>query len=74
MEKVVIVNILFLDTDLLTSEQLGTLVEELKKEFKVLYVLRENIGDIPKKKAVIKKETSTLLNQEWDLNFNMDTT
>ena len=58
----------------ISDEQLGTLVEELKKEFKVLYVLRENIGDIPKKKAVIKKETSTLLNQEWDLNFNMDTT
>ena len=39
MKKVVIVNILFIDTNLLTSEQLGTLVEELKKEFKVLYVL-----------------------------------
>lgn len=34
----------------LSDKQLETLVEELKKEFKVLYVLHENISDIPKKK------------------------
>jgi hypothetical protein len=33
----------------ISDEQLETLVEELKEEFNILYVIREDISEIPKK-------------------------
>jgi hypothetical protein len=33
----------------ISDEQVETLVEDLKKDFKVLYVIREDISKIPKK-------------------------
>ena len=40
----------------ISDEQLETLVEELKEEFNILYVIREDISEIPKKVIKVIKD------------------